>query len=219
MITIRVWFEKVGEASYISLLDLQRVMQRAFKRANLPVWYTQGFNPHIYMTFSAPLSLGQESLVESLDFKTEEETLDFDAVKETLCACLPKSLAVQRVEVAQMDPKEIAFARYIVQYTAAYAEKANAAFAAYQALTHAPMLKKGKGGKQKEIDLKEFITIEDTQQNENGFQAVLLLPAGNTFNVNPMLLLTFLEQEYALAATSGNLLRTELFTKNKEKFV
>ncbi|MEG2843726.1 MAG: TIGR03936 family radical SAM-associated protein, partial [Ruthenibacterium sp.] len=134
MITVRVWFTKVGEASYISLLDLQRVMQRAFKRAQLPVWYTQGFNPHIYMTFAAPLSLGQESLVESLDFKTEDDTLNFEAVQKTLCACLPKSLAVQRVEQAKMDPKEIAFARYNVQYDAQCAEKANAAFTQYAAL-------------------------------------------------------------------------------------
>ncbi len=56
MTTVRVWFTKTGEASYISLLDLQRVMQRALKRSGLPVWYTQGFNPHIYMTFAAPLA-------------------------------------------------------------------------------------------------------------------------------------------------------------------
>ena len=42
MTTIRVWFTKTGEASYISLLDLQRVMQRALKRSGLPVWYTLG---------------------------------------------------------------------------------------------------------------------------------------------------------------------------------
>ena len=52
MTTIRLWFTKTGEASYISLLDLQRVMQRAFKRSGLPAWYTMGFNPHIYMTVS-----------------------------------------------------------------------------------------------------------------------------------------------------------------------
>ena len=61
MTTVRLRFTKTGEAAYISLLDLQRVMQRAFKRSGLPVWYTQGFNPHIYMTFAAPLALGQES--------------------------------------------------------------------------------------------------------------------------------------------------------------
>ena len=70
MITVRARFSKTGEASYISLLDLQRVFQRALKRSGIPVWYTQGFNPHIYMTFSAPLPLGQESVAECVDFKT-----------------------------------------------------------------------------------------------------------------------------------------------------
>ena len=61
MITVRISFKKRDEASYISLLDLQRVMQRVLKRSGLPVWHTLGFNPHIYMTFACPLSLGQES--------------------------------------------------------------------------------------------------------------------------------------------------------------
>ena len=59
MITVRIWFEKRNEASYISLLDMQRVMQRVLKRSSLPVWHTLGFNPHIYMTFTCPLSLGR----------------------------------------------------------------------------------------------------------------------------------------------------------------
>ena len=47
MITVRISFEKKNEASYISLLDMQRVMQRVLKRSGLPVWHTLGFNPHI----------------------------------------------------------------------------------------------------------------------------------------------------------------------------
>ena len=49
MITVRIRFEKTGEAAYISLLDLQRVFHRILKRSGLPVYYTQGFNPHIYL--------------------------------------------------------------------------------------------------------------------------------------------------------------------------
>ena len=76
MITVRISFEKKNEASYISLLDLQRVMQRVLKRSGLPVWHTLGFNPHIYMTFACPLSLGQESECECVDVKTEAEVPD-----------------------------------------------------------------------------------------------------------------------------------------------
>ena len=76
MTTIRIFFEKCGESAYISLLDLQRVFHRVLKRSGLPVWYTMGFNPHIYLSFSCPLSLGQESLCESCEVKTESESID-----------------------------------------------------------------------------------------------------------------------------------------------
>ena len=55
MTTVRIFFEKCGEAAYISLLDLQRVFHRMLKMSNLPVYYTQGFNPHIYLSFSIQL--------------------------------------------------------------------------------------------------------------------------------------------------------------------
>ena len=90
MLTIRISFEKRGEAAYISLLDLQRVFHRILKRSGLPVYYTQGFNPHIYLSFNCPLSLGQESLCESCDIKTEEEAPDPDFSPK---AMLPLALA------------------------------------------------------------------------------------------------------------------------------
>ena len=61
---VRIWFKKMGMSRYVSHLDLMRAMTRAIRRANLPLWYTEGFNPHPYMTFALPLSLGMESLCE-----------------------------------------------------------------------------------------------------------------------------------------------------------
>ena len=76
MTTVRIFFEKCGESAYISLLDLQRVFHRMLKMSSLPVYYTQGFNPHIYLSFTCPLSLGQESLCESCEVKTEQDKID-----------------------------------------------------------------------------------------------------------------------------------------------
>lgn len=143
MTTIRVWFTKTGEASYISLLDLQRVMQRALKRSGLPVWYTLGFNPHIYMTFAAPLSLGQESLAETVDFKSEAEGYDWDAAAPALSACLPRGIKVTRIAPAVLDAGDIACAAYEVRY----AEKdAQAACAAWEAYNAAPGGRGSEGG-------------------------------------------------------------------------
>ena len=108
MITVRIWFEKRNEASYISLLDLQRVMQRVLKRSGLPVWHTLGFNPHIYMTFTCPLSLGQESLCESVDVKTEATDPDFAQWQDRLNAIMPSGIRVFRVEPAKDKASAIA---------------------------------------------------------------------------------------------------------------
>ena len=97
MITVRISFEKKNEASYISLLDLQRVMQRVLKRSGLPVWHTLGFNPHIYMTFACPLSLGQESECECVDVKTEAEAPDFEQWKAALNAIMPAGIVITHV--------------------------------------------------------------------------------------------------------------------------
>lgn len=48
---VRLRFSKTGRLKYISHLDINRVMSRALKRAGIPLWYTEGFNPHPYMSF------------------------------------------------------------------------------------------------------------------------------------------------------------------------
>ena len=69
----RALFEKTGNAVWISHLDLMRVFQRAFKRAELPLTHTQGFNPRPSVSIALPLSVGIESRCELLDFDLEGE--------------------------------------------------------------------------------------------------------------------------------------------------
>ena len=69
----RIWFHKFGTAKYISHLDLNRCVARAFHKAKLPMWYTEGFNPHAFVTFALPLSLGVEGKHESMDIRLLED--------------------------------------------------------------------------------------------------------------------------------------------------
>ena len=73
MKNVRVWFEKKNTARYISHLDLNRCMSRAFQKTKLPLWHTQGFHPHIFLTITMPLSLGMSGLRESMDIRLIEE--------------------------------------------------------------------------------------------------------------------------------------------------
>ena len=72
-ITVRVVFQKTGNLQYFSHLDLQRTWQRVLVRASIPMWYTQGFNPHSKITFGVPLPVGSEGMTEMVDLRIDRE--------------------------------------------------------------------------------------------------------------------------------------------------
>jgi radical SAM-linked protein len=213
LITVRIWFEKRNEASYISLLDMQRVMQRVLKRSALPVWHTLGFNPHIYMTFTCPLSLGQESLCESVDVKTEAENPDFTQWQNALNAIMPAGIKVFRVEPVKMKADDIGFACYTIHYPVGYC----AALEGYNALQSAPVEKKSKRGT-KTVELKEYVPELKLETEGEQVHFAVCLPATQELNLNPSLLTAFLETECGVPAAEAGILRTSLLTKNKTNF-
>jgi radical SAM-linked protein len=80
----RLLFEKVGEAVWISHLDLMRVFQRAFKRAGLPLTHSQGFNPRPSVSIALPLSVGVSSKCELLDFALDGCNITCDEIRSRL---------------------------------------------------------------------------------------------------------------------------------------
>ena len=112
---VRIWFKKMGMSRYVSHLDLMRAMTRAIRRANLPLWYTEGFNPHPYMTFALPLSLGMESLCESMDIRIVGESSNeelFDMLKDSM----PPGIDIISVDEPQYDPKHITFGEFDILF-------------------------------------------------------------------------------------------------------
>ena len=88
---IRVKFKKEGDMIYISHLDLQRTLQRAFRRAEIQLSYSQGFNPHPKMSYGNALALGTESQGEYVDIEIEDE-ITVDKFKERISRELPEGL-------------------------------------------------------------------------------------------------------------------------------
>ena len=64
---IRVKFGKEGALRFIGHLDVLRTFQKIFRRADIPMAYSQGFSPHPIMSFALPLGLGLSSEGEYLD--------------------------------------------------------------------------------------------------------------------------------------------------------
>ena len=93
----RLLFEKTGRAVWMSHLDLMRLFQRAFKRADLPLTHTQGFNPRPSVSIALPLSVGVESCCELLDFELEGVTVSNDEICQRLNASLVEGVKVYDV--------------------------------------------------------------------------------------------------------------------------
>ncbi|MCB1213999.1 MAG: TIGR03960 family B12-binding radical SAM protein [Deltaproteobacteria bacterium] len=68
-IRIRVIYSKLGEAAYLSHLELVSTLKRALARAKIPVGFSKGFHPQVKLSLGAALALGQESLQERLDLE------------------------------------------------------------------------------------------------------------------------------------------------------
>ena len=74
---------------YTSHLDVQRTLQRSFRRADLPLVYSQGFNPHPLLSFSTALATGYSSDAEWLEFALDGDC-PAQQVMDRVNAVLPR---------------------------------------------------------------------------------------------------------------------------------
>jgi len=79
---VRFRYSKTGRAMYISHLDLTATMRRSFLRAGINLKYSEGFNPHPYMSVALPLSVGCESICELIDVAIADDIVpDLRSIK------------------------------------------------------------------------------------------------------------------------------------------
>jgi len=98
-----ICFSKTGPMKYIGHLDLLKLFQRAVRRCGLPVNFSEGFNPHLRVTFALPLPLGMEGMREYAVFEMGE-AVPADAIGERLGAVLPAGIEI--IGVRYMTPGE-----------------------------------------------------------------------------------------------------------------
>ena len=187
---IRVLFSKTDRCKYISHLDINRCMSRALARAEVPLWFTEGFNPHPYMSFSLPLSLGVESYCESMDIRIVGDITNGE-IKERLNNALPTGIRIVDVYDDFRDCTEIAYSDYVYKFEFADNETAFEKIKAVLEAENIFALKKGKQGKRrvlKETDIKPFIDKYNISIRDGEIILNIRLAAGNDKNLNPTLL-------------------------------
>lgn len=214
MKTVRVLFEKKDRAKYISHLDLTRCITRAFARTDIPAWFTEGFNPHLYLTFALPLPLGVEGAGETFDFRLCEDDFPLERVGERLNAALPPDLRVLKCAEAVMKPEAIALADYKVEiFDPAGAAALSGDWESFLACPSIMAEKKTKH-KTREVDLKPLISELSREEKGDCLTLTLRLPAGAALNLNPSLPLSVFWGHRGREAEYVRVLRAAILTKD-----
>ena len=216
---VRMSFEKTGMAKFISHLDTVRCITRAMKRACVPIWFTEGFNPHAFLTFAMPLSLGFESLCETVDFRLMEE-VDLNELKERINNALPVDMTVKEIYVYETTPNDIRWAEYKITFNNPddlLLSKAESILSADEIL----VLKKGKQGRkkvEKEVNIKEHIKSFELNNEDGKLILNTVLSSGTSININPMLLIGALVKDTETDEQDVDIIKIQSYKENMEEF-
>lgn len=217
---VRLRFSKTGRLKYISHLDINRAMSRALKRAQIPLWYTEGFNPHPYISFSLPLSLGVESLCESVDLRIIGDITN-DEIKNRLNNVLPQDIKIVDVYDDFRDNSEIVYSDYVYKFEFKDNEAAFEKIKNVLSSDEIIALKKGKQGRKrvmKETNIKSFIDKYSISIRNDVIVLNIRLLAGPEKNLNPSLLFDTIIRLIDMDFEWKSIARISLLDKDYKEF-
>lgn len=196
-------YAKRGDACFISHIDLLRHVSRILRRADVPVQFSQGFNPHALVFFSPPLAVGVESEAEYLAVCTD---MSADELIERYNAAVPQSLKAERVFVCAKNPNlqgKIVAADYVFDTPYADIDLTNGFEIEY--------LKKGKAVRENAADRIFAIFSKDGK-------LALRLAAGNT-NLRPDRILGELNARLGIDLTAADIYKIAQYMIENGKFM
>ena len=216
----RILFTITGDAVWMSLLDLMRVFQRAFKRAGLPLTHTQGYNPRPSVSIALPLSVGVESQCELLDFELDGESVPCEQITQRLNAVLVPGVQVLQTYENGNKLKELSLLR--VELTMEYdhgvpAEAGEGIQNLFQRAT-LTVEKKGKNGPVQQDIIPMIRSFELRQSDANTMVMDALICCQNP-TLNPAQMVAAITNylpQYAPDFTKCR--RMEIFTDQEKQF-
>jgi radical SAM-linked protein len=176
MFRYRVCFAKGGKLRFIGHLDFLRAFQAAIRRAALPAAFSQGFNPHLLLSFALPLPVGMESARDYADLVLTEEVIPTEIVARLTAADLP-GLAVHAARPVDTKAAGIVAA---ADYTFTYQEPLPAAVEGLLARSEIFVEKRTKKGL-RQVDIRPDIFALKCE----GANLHMHLSAGSARFVNP----------------------------------
>ena len=226
----RVKFSKTGIMRYVGHLDLMRFFQKAVKRSNLPIRYSEGFNPHQIMSFASPLGVGLTSEGEYMDIDLKEK-VDAETALKALNDNMVEGLEITGFKYlpdnAEKCMSAVTAASYVVTYKdskddACYIENIVDLKAKFFDEAHAiNIVKKTKKG-ERELDLKPLIYRFNIKVEEGVPVYDLLLSSGSTDNIKPELVVKAFHEFLGLPEfdeLSLDIMRVDMYTGEPDNFI
>lgn len=214
----RAVYAKCGRARYISHLDFMRSMQRIIKRSKLPVWHTQGFNPHVYLMFPLALPLGTDSRVEIMDFALTQK-LDNETVRKQLDEKCPEGIEIISVTQPVHKHTDIKSADYEIRFTSNIgAGECIRRFGEFMQLEKIEIEKRTKKKTVNLVDIKPHINVTEINEQDGWVVLKLCLPCGNDFNLNTNVVLDAFCERYGIEIEQICTQRTKILLENGENF-
>lgn len=223
---IRIKFRKYGALKFIGHLDMMRYFQKALKRAEIDMKYSEGFNPHMIMSFAAPLGVGITSDGEYFDIEVKstrstEEALR--ALNHTMVEGVEVISYVALPDTAKKSMSIVAAADYEIFFKDGYeppktSEEFEKIFHDFYIGQESILVVKKTKKSEKEMDLKPLIYDFRIQKKDDKPSFYLKVSTGSVDNIKPELVLAemfaFAGLEYNPAAMQIHKLET--YTKNEQ---
>lgn len=194
----RLRFSKSGALRFIGHLDFLRVFGQTVRRAGLPAAFSQGFNPHLLLSFALPLALGMESVNDYADLTLAEE-ISCAEVVEKLNAASPGGLFVHAAYPAENKAASVVS---VADYSVAGTSHAIGEILAAQSLVVPKKTKKGV----RDVDIRADIF----DIRADGEKIFMRLSAGSARFLNPLIVAGLLLENPSAARIS----RLELYCEN-----
>ena len=215
---LRMRFSKTGRAIWLSHLDLMRTMQRAFLRAEYPLKYSEGFNPHAQISILLPLSVGVSSVCELMDFQLRED-VDLPALPERLTAVMPEGIVIQEAYPMENKAKFLKWLRVTarLEYDDRPLDKMAAALTEFYARDSIVITRKTKRG-EGQSDIVPAIQSLQVSAGEGQVDLEAVISAQEP-TLNPDHLIAALRQlQPELAPDFAAFTRQEVYFENGEVF-
>lgn len=221
---VRIKFSKTGCMKFIGHLDIMRYFQKAIKRANIDIKYSEGYNPHQVMSFAAPLGVGLTSEGEYLDIELNSSIPSKQAVaalNETMVEGMEILEFSYLPDTAKNAMSSICAGEYylylkdgFISETFSSQQSLEIAFNRFMEQDEIIVTKETKKG-EATFDLKPHIYGWDVIQHEEfGITLNLILATGSETNIKPEFVLAnfykFLEIEEVF--TNYQIHRVDLYT-------